>query len=117
MLKARFINVLKHASILIFTLIINYVFNSALTVKIYNSYLSIIKFNIETYKDNLNCFNCFDGCLFCTGPLSTNCWDCTNGLLLYNNSCVEKCPDSLFTDKFNMKCQVECPVGLYNMFG
>ena len=43
------------------------------------------------YQSGLSCFPCQDGCSVCN---STSCLFCQN-LLLYNGSCIEKCPEDL----------------------
>ncbi|KAL4512338.1 hypothetical protein ABPG72_005340 [Tetrahymena utriculariae] len=63
----------------------------------------------KSYFDNLQCFQCIEGCESCSN--SQFCSQCQNGYYLQtkNQSCVLQCDDKQYIDSSN-KCQ-NCPSG------
>ncbi|EAS00213.3 transmembrane protein, putative (macronuclear) [Tetrahymena thermophila SB210] len=56
------------------------------------------------------CSPCDSSCQTCVGPQTTDCTSCRTGRYLFNNQCVQKCPDSLFGQQKNSlnKCVPSC---------
>lgn len=45
------------------------------------------------------CLTCHADCLACFGGAQDQCLSCTNDSYFLNNSCVERCPFQMFSDK------------------
>ena len=66
-----------------------------------------LDYNYYYDKVNDNIGNCHSNCHMCFGPKENNCLNCTNtNLFLYNNECVENCPENAFT--INIQGQKIC---------
>ena len=65
----------------------------------------------NTGKDHSVCYgdHCHQSCLTCFGPESINCNSCYEGLLLADNSCVQKCPTHSFRSDLTCRiCHSNC---------
>lgn len=65
----------------------------------------------NTVSDGLLCLDvhCHHSCFTCFGSRSVNCKSCSDGLLLFNNSCIENCPPHFFQSNSTCKtCHKDC---------
>ncbi|KAL4451032.1 hypothetical protein ABPG74_021354 [Tetrahymena malaccensis] len=83
--------------------------------KIYKHFNFIKKRNLQVcqpgyFNSGGKCLNCNSPCFNCIN-LNTFCTDCINGFYLYNNSCVNPCPNNLVIQ--GNICQPNCNLGYY----
>ena len=52
-----------------------------------------------------SCAACNSLCKTCSGDTSSHCLSCYVGTYLYNNNCLNNCPDGFFNDQSTLICQ------------
>ncbi|KAL4464823.1 hypothetical protein ABPG74_011384 [Tetrahymena malaccensis] len=71
-----------------------------------------------TYADSpsMKCLPCDKSCSTCNGGTNLNCISCSLPSVLYNNQCIQNCPNPLYKDEDLKQCVMDCSAKYPNKY-